>query len=163
MGLFSKKSKNVSPSSDRALANLSWDEQRSAIRSMATMGRELADFVELVGEGNYQTHLARVGGAATENGRERRVVLAVVEPEPDNQYDSGAIRVTIDGGMVGYVSRSDQTRVRPLMERALLAGDPATCLANLTGGWDRGGGDVGSIGVELDLRTPAVVEKSRRK
>jgi hypothetical protein len=129
---------------------------------MATITGELDDFVDVVGESNYQPQLQKVGGRALDDGRERRLVLAVIAPEPTNQYDAEAIKVTIDGGLVGYISRDDQDIVRPLVDKAIGASGIATCLANIIGGWDRGSGDTGFIGVELDMRTAEAIAASRR-
>jgi hypothetical protein len=166
MGLFSKKQKVASAStstvSDRRLSLQSYTTQKETIRAMATITGSLDEFVDVVGESNYQPQLEKVGGRALEDGRERRLVLAVLAPEPTNQYDAGAIKVTIDGGLVGYIGKGDQELVRPLVEKAEAVSGVATCLANINGGWDRGDGDTGFIGVELDIRTSEAIANSRR-
>lgn len=63
---------------------------------------------EVVGEASYQKALQRVAG----KGEVRHCCSAVLHPENDNEYDAQAVRVTIDGLTVGYLSKTDARRYR---------------------------------------------------
>lgn len=69
--------------------------------------------------------------------------------EPDNPYDASAVRVEAAEATVGYLSRDDAPRFHAIIDRLARAGISATCRATLTGGWDRGGGDCGYIGLKI--------------
>lgn len=76
--------------------------------------------LEVVGESYRQEHLWALVGA----GRPMPIVqptLAILWPEPENPHDPNAIAVWIDGGHVGYLSRSSARELldglRSLMER----------------------------------------------
>lgn len=111
--------------------------------------------VPVVGEASYQPALESVA-----RGRNARGVLvpdhrAVVTPEPQNRYDRNAVVVTIEGRTVGYLSREDAVTYGPVVRGARNAGRVIACEARLIGGWDRGRGDRGSIGVILHLGSAA--------
>lgn len=105
--------------------------------------------LEVVGESRHQDALwAIVGGHRRDPVRYQ--AEAVLEPEPDNPYDSNAIKVLVAGEQVGYLSREDASAYRPgllrLMEES--AGDVAL-EAQIVGGGPRAGG-TGFLGVFLD-------------
>ncbi|MGH3072073.1 MAG: hypothetical protein ACRDNB_07360 [Gaiellaceae bacterium] len=106
--------------------------------------------LEVVGESNYQEALWKiVGGRRLE--RVRHDVAAVLLPEPDNQFDANAIKVLIDGNVVGYLSRQDALAYGPGL-RALM-GKSANGLvaleATIVGGGQRSDG-YGFLGVFID-------------
>jgi hypothetical protein len=111
--------------------------------------------VEVVGESFYQSALDRAAGGRTEHGPVHVAHIAGLAPEPSNPHDPNAVVVQLDGATVGHLSRTDAVAYRPVFEAVARMGYPAIgCHATLTGGWDRGGGDRGSIGVVLHLGTP---------
>lgn len=111
--------------------------------------------VEVVGESHYQDALERAAGGRTEDGPARVEQIAGLAPEPTNPYDPNAVVVQIGGATVGYLNRSDAVAYKPVFEEVARMGYPAFgCHASLTGGWDRGVGDRGSIGVVLLLGSP---------
>lgn len=57
-------------------------------------------------------------------------------------------------GVVGHLTREEAVAYRPLIDAVAAAGHVVGCRASLTGGWDRGGGDRGNIGVILYLGAP---------
>lgn len=59
---------------------------------------------EIVGEASYQNNLASIAGAKIEQSKEL-YVEAIIEAEPNNQYDKNAIRVSIDNKTVSYFDR----------------------------------------------------------
>lgn len=94
--------------------------------------------VKVVGESFYERHLAAICGRATSEMREH-YRMATLILEDDNPHDSNAVRVEIDGGQVGHLSRADAVRFRairrqvssrfecPAMIIAFLGGQDAAC------------------------------------
>lgn len=105
---------------------------------------------DIVGEASYQDALLQLAGGCTHDGPVRRHFTAQVVREPKNKYDRNAVAVLIGGRCVGYIPANQATRWHPVIDQLAAAGLPATCHAHLTGGWDRGPGDKGTIGVRLD-------------
>lgn len=105
---------------------------------------------KVVGESYYQRALERIAGPKTADVL-RTEVMAVLFLDNGNSHDANAVAVFIDDRKVGHLSRSDAERFRIIVERRSLQGRRFSCPARLTGGWDRDGNDVGSIGVELAL------------
>ena len=117
--------------------------------------------VEVVGESAFQGTLERIAGGRTVDGRRDRDHTSVLLPEPTNRYDSHAVRVVVipwgpskGSGVVGYLAREDAVAYRPVIDRLAEVGRLAACAASLKGGWDRGGGDRGHIGVRLHIDWP---------
>ncbi len=113
---------------------------------MATLPR--GGTVHAVGESHYQDALLAVVGGRTRHSVEH-TCLAELCPEPTNPYDDEAIAVQIGGQCVGYLSRADARTFRPLVDSAIASAGRATVEACVRGGWDRGAGDVGHLGVVL--------------
>jgi hypothetical protein len=112
------------------------------------------DTVDVVGESHYQDALAAAVGGRTEDGADCER-WAYLIPEPDNPYDRNAVAVYIDGQTVGYLGRGDAVEYSALLgELWQKYNVRAVCRANIRGGWDRGGGDVGHYGVKLALARP---------
>jgi hypothetical protein len=66
----------------------------------------------IVGESHYQDALWRQAGVA--RGTEVRTEsIAILVPEPDNQYDKNAIAVVLPTGRAGYLSREDAATYAP--------------------------------------------------
>lgn len=73
-----------------------------------------------VGEASYQDHLVgllAVRGHSVESlsNRSQRIsepCVARMIPETDNQYDSNAVGVHVDGKLVAYLSRANAARYR---------------------------------------------------
>lgn len=105
--------------------------------------------VEVVGESNYQDALEQACGGRTSDSAEYDCT-AVLRAEPANPYDPDAIRVEIDGRLVGYLNRHAAKAFRPVAERLAAQGQVGTCNATIVGGWDRDG-DRGHFGIRLDL------------
>ncbi|HEX4733549.1 MAG TPA: HIRAN domain-containing protein [Thermoleophilaceae bacterium] len=67
------------------------------------------EIVRVAGTSHYQEALRPLSGRkGDEQVRVQRVALLV--PEPDNPHDPNAIAVTIDGQLVGYLSRDENKR-----------------------------------------------------
>ena len=120
------------------------------------------DGVELAGESLRQDTLELIAGGRTIDGlRDPDGHSAVLLPEPTNPDHPEAVRVVIvptrrgqPWGLVGYLSREDAVAYGPLIDRVAALGRVVSCRATLTGGWDRGPDDRGSIGVVLVLGSP---------
>jgi hypothetical protein len=113
--------------------------------------------VDVVGEEGYQHVLSRLGGTRDERGVANRRHPAILVPEPDNPRDENAIAVYLQDGdasitKVGYLRAADALAYQPLYR--LIAPAVIRCEARLKGGWDRGGRDVGKIGVVVRLGKP---------
>lgn len=104
---------------------------------------------DIVGESTYQDQLAELVGGKTENGADH-YFMALLAPEPQNPYDSNAVRIAIEARTVGYLARS-----HALDYRAALGLIPAVCCANVVGGWLRERTkSEGSFGVKLAISWP---------
>jgi hypothetical protein len=106
--------------------------------------------LEVVGESRYQDALwSVVGGRCREPVRYE--TDAVLEPEPDNPYDANAIKVVIDGFVVGYLSREDAALYRPGLLRLIEASPTGRVAleASIVGGGPRSDG-TGFLGAFLD-------------
>lgn len=106
--------------------------------------------VEVVGESNYQQALEAVCGGRSKDGADSPCT-AVLRHEPENPYDANAIRVEVDGRLVGYLNRHAAKAFRPVAERLAAQGEVGTCDARIVGGWERDEGDRGHFGIRLDL------------
>jgi hypothetical protein len=106
--------------------------------------------VEVVGESNYQDALSSICGGPAKEGHDHECT-ATLRAEASNPYDPNAIRIEIDGHLVGYLNRQAAKFFKPTADRLASQGQVGTCAARIVGGWDRGEGDIGSFGVRLDL------------
>lgn len=106
--------------------------------------------LEVVGESNYQEALWKIVGARR-GDRVRYDASAVLLPEPDNRFDANAIKVLINGHLVGYLSRQDAVAYGPGL--LALMNESANGLvaldATIVGGGQRSDGP-GFLGVFID-------------
>lgn len=100
--------------------------------------------LEIVGESNYQDALKRI---AHGRGGVRLECRAEMYLESDNKYDRNAVRVSIDGKTVGYLSREMAVEMRRSLGTAGLDkdGQRVTIDAIVVGGGDK------LYGVWLDM------------
>lgn len=96
----------------------------------------------IVGEQSYQNNLKKIAGPKEEESKFFEC-YAKVSSDPFNQYDKNAIKVEINGLIVGYISK---------VEAAKLAGRVInkTVPAVIDGGWLDDDGE-GSYGVKLAI------------
>ena len=96
----------------------------------------------IVGEQSYQNNLKKIADPKEEESKFFEC-YAKVSSEPLNQYDKNAVKVEINGLLVGYLSRS---------EAAKLAGKVVnkTVPAVIDGGW-KDEESTGSYGVKLAI------------
>ena len=67
---------------------------------------------QVKGESHYQDALWQLAGGRTTD-YVREPISALLTPEPENPYDANAIRVSINGLRVGYLSRETAVLYRP--------------------------------------------------
>jgi len=108
--------------------------------------------LEVVGDGesNYQNKLKRICGGHTKEGH-RKKVTAQLHYEDDNAYDKKAIRVDVNGGIVGYLSREDARLYRKKVKKAGQEGISISCNALIIGGKKTGVFTKTYFGVWIDL------------
>ena len=96
----------------------------------------------IVGEQSYQNNLKKIAGPKEEESKFFEC-YAKVSSEPFNQYDKNAVKVEINGLLVGYLSKG---------EAAKLAGKIVnkTVPAVIDGGW-KDEESTGSYGVKLAI------------
>lgn len=111
--------------------------------------------VNVVGESHYQKALSKICGGKTKRGHEFECTAYLIL-EDDNPRDDKAVKIMIEGKVVGYLSRTDARQYRK--ELTLAVPDAtvkvAKCPALIVGGWLRDNDDYvdeGHFGVRLDL------------
>lgn len=104
----------------------------------------------IVGEARRQDVLEELACGRDDRGCLVRHVTAELVVEPDNEFDSDAVRVDVGGRAVGYIPRDEAPDFHHVIAALWRTGAPATCRATLTGGWARPG-DRGYIGLCLDI------------
>jgi hypothetical protein len=114
-----------------------------------TLGHAPAVICEVVGESYRQEALEAICGGRCDDGVINRLVTAELTREPKNKHDRNAVRVDVGGHHVGYVAADEAPAWHRVLDHLAAHDFPATCRAELTGGWQRGNRDVGSIGVVL--------------
>jgi len=107
--------------------------------------------VEVTGESVHQDELlALSGGRRTFGGvdldAEAELVLVLDDP-----FETVVVAVLVDGRRIGRLLLDDAKRLQPAIEGARRRHGAAVCRARIRGGWDRGGEDVGALGVVLLL------------
>lgn len=107
---------------------------------------------DVFGESHYQQQLGRIAGGRREAAVYVRV-NALLSSEPNHPYDANAIQIRISGEKVGYIRREDNASFRAKLNAVGVGGD-VQCRAEIAGGWNRGGGDVGAFGLKLDIVLP---------
>ncbi len=105
--------------------------------------------LEVVGESNYQDVLwSAVGGWTAHSVRS--AVVAVLMPEPENDYDENAIAVHVSGaGVVGYLRRSDAAMYLPGLRRQMAEHNTLVALEGVIVGGGSIDGRAGMLGIFL--------------
>ena len=101
--------------------------------------------IHVVGTSHYQDTLWELTG--DEDGEREQLYdrnfEAVVSFDPTNQFDSAAIKVEIEGELVGYIGKGDQAAVAPMVKAAKGELELSCFLI--------GGADGKAIGIRLDI------------
>ncbi|MBX3431308.1 MAG: hypothetical protein KF779_17110 [Hyphomonadaceae bacterium] len=106
--------------------------------------------IDVVGVSRRQDVLARVVERDRRGGRTVTIDVTLVL-EDTNPHDANAVRVEIEGDLVGYLSRENARRYRADLAAA---GQPAAtvgCKARIVGGFETSSGERAHLGVRLDL------------
>ena len=106
--------------------------------------------LEVVGVSYYQRHLRVLSNRYSKKGGERELI-AKLHYENTNPHDKKAIRVVIDGGTVGYLSRKNARLFRKRIEKVRPEGLIISCDAEIIGGNRVGFFKKTDFGVLLDL------------
>jgi hypothetical protein len=106
--------------------------------------------MEVVGESHYQAALGELCGGHNRTGHDR-VCRARLAPEPTNLYDANAMKVTIDGRVVGYAPREQAARLKAEAARVGRPGAVIVAEAVIRGGWRTNQHDEGHFGVRLGI------------
>jgi hypothetical protein len=84
--------------------------------------------LKVVGESHYQDALLAICGS--EPGDEvRHECFAELVPEPENRHDANAVRVEIEGRLVGHLNRADAAEWQPRLIELAESGQPVMCPA----------------------------------
>jgi hypothetical protein len=105
----------------------------------------------VAGESHHFRDLAHLAGPAASGERELTVLL---QREPGNRYDPNAVKVVIEGRLVGYLPREDAPAYQVPLQLIEQKGRLATCKARLW--WSREYDDF-LASVSLDLADPAQI------
>lgn len=113
--------------------------------------------IEVRGESNYQEDLRAIVGRRSNTSIRKRTQAALV-PEPTNRHDRNAVRVYIDGRLVGYLAREEARRYARVFRTLHERKHAGVCNAVIVGGGkrERGRGRK-DYGVWVDLATPAAL------
>ena len=106
--------------------------------------------IEVVGVSRRQDTLADIVARHGRNGR-TLTTDAILSLEDTNPYDANAVRVEIDGALIGYISRDNARRYRADLAAAGTPRATVRCRARIVGGFETPGGERASFGVRLDL------------
>jgi hypothetical protein len=74
---------------------------------------------------------------------------ALLEPEPDNPHDPGAVRVSIDGQPVGYLARELAADLQPALRALASRGEAVSVPVYARGGFGLDDGGRASVGLVL--------------
>ena len=96
----------------------------------------------IVGEQSYQNNLKKIAGPKEEESKFFEC-YAKVSSEPFNQYDKNAVKVEINGLLVGYLSRGEAAKLAGKVVNKNVA-------AVIDGGW-KDEESTGSYGVKLAI------------
>lgn len=97
---------------------------------------------EIVGEQSYQNNLFRIAGKKEEESKFLEVMATAIS-EPSNPFDKNAVKIEINGLLVGYINKNDAMLVSGKRIKKII---PAV----VVGGWLDGNSE-GSYGVKLAI------------
>ncbi len=136
----------------RLLGDLPRPVLRARLRGHAGRERPVtvpgSEEVEVVGESQHQDALLGLAGGSRPYGGVELDAVAELAPDPD---DLEEVAVLIDDLRIGRLRREDAVRLSATIDEALDSQGVVTCKAQIRGGWDRGGDDVGLFGVVVYL------------
>lgn len=105
--------------------------------------------VDVVGESFYQDNLLSIVGKKGKTSVNLQKAAVIIH-EPDNQYDSNAHAVIIDGKKVGHISKASSAKLVQEKRRLGISDCLIACPAIINGGWKDSSSE-GNFGVKLDF------------
>lgn len=105
---------------------------------------------DIVGEGSYQQALKAFRGDMDDPTP--CVGTALIIPEDNNPYDDKAVKVTIQGLTIGYLSREDARSFRKRLAAMKLGAAVTSCGVQITGGHTLRNGQTAHLGARLDIK-----------
>lgn len=139
MGLFRKKPE---PEPEPAVQydrskGASWEQRDPKAVHVLKIGTDYravpANRTNITGESHYQAALAEIAGPPTPGVVQFRTELALLVPEPENEYDPNAVAVQIGGRLVGYLPRDLASRFSAAIRSLGSDGKPVGCKAEIRG------------------------------
>lgn len=103
----------------------------------------------IVGESFYQRAIDAVAGPKTPDGVDV-LATATLVLDDFNRHDNKAVRVEIEGQVVGHLSKDNAVKYRAWLKSHGIKNATCTADARITGGWQRGSGE-GDYGVSLNF------------
>ncbi len=105
--------------------------------------------VGAVGEASYQRRLNRIVGGNMEDGHSKHVDVLLVPYR--SRHDKNAVAVTINGHIVGHLSKENALLLRKQMEADGHLDKSVQCHGRIVRDWRRSRHDEERYGVELDI------------
>lgn len=105
---------------------------------------------DVVGESNYQNVLSALSDTASPN--DEKTGLAILVPEDTNPFDNKAVKVTVQGLTIGYLSKEDARSYRRRLATKKLGMVPASCGVLITGGHMLKDETRAHFGAQLDIK-----------
>lgn len=106
--------------------------------------------VDVVGVSRRQSVLAAIVDRQSRRGR-TVTIDAVLILEDSNPRDANAVRIEIEGELIGYLSRDNARRYRADLAAAGQPRATVRCKARIVGGFETESGERAHFGVRLDL------------
>jgi len=108
--------------------------------------------VSVVGESRYRNAIEGYVGRRADG--HKTIVDAALVAEPDNPHDANAIAVEFGGQRVGYLSRGDAIRYKPVMDWCRAEGFIPVVRGDVRGGWQEDDGTWADFGITLYVASP---------
>lgn len=106
--------------------------------------------VDVVGVSRRQSVLAAIVDRQSRRGR-TVTIDAVLILEDSNPHDANAVRIEIEGELIGYLSRDNARRYRADLAAAGQPRATVRCKARIVGGFETESGERAHFGVRVDL------------
>lgn len=126
-----------------------------APRPVPWLGRGTFDH-EVEAASEYQKALIRLAGGERRKGVTKDVT-ARLDLDDKNRYDNQAVRVSVQGRTVGYLSAGDARSYRKRIKEAGYEHNPGICDAIIVGGRKKGIDQKEHFGIVLDLPTTGML------
>jgi hypothetical protein len=115
----------------------SWEQRDTKAVHVLKVGADYravpANRTNVTGESHYQAALVDIAGPPMPGVVRFRTELALLVPEPQNQYDPNAVAVQIGGQHVGYLPRDLALRFSAAIRSLSSDGKPVGCKAEIRG------------------------------